>query len=191
MCRVKVGAGVSVARGTRVSPFLSKMSSALERDTLQVARDYVEFCLGIQRDPPSESARAMRHLAKQTERQQQATLHSLVQNFLDNHALDLLSSLQQVMAALVHDGQLNWGRVVALFAFIGMLAHRLSLQGDNIRRLAETIARYLSEEHREWLLQNGGWAGFLAFFHTARNMDSELSNLFFVSTDRWSAMHSK
>uniref|UniRef100_A0A8C9TV46 Bcl-2 Bcl-2 homology region 1-3 domain-containing protein n=2 Tax=Scleropages formosus TaxID=113540 RepID=A0A8C9TV46_SCLFO len=136
------------------------MSSPLERETLLVAKDYVGFCTGIRQDPPSESAKAMRQLAKQTERQHRSTFQTLVQNFLDNSEPDFLTSLKQTMAALAHDGQLNWGRVVALFAFAGMLASELSSRGVDVsnRRLAETIARYLSEEHGEWLLHNGGWA---------------------------------
>ncbi|XP_029109292.1 anti-apoptotic protein NR13-like isoform X1 [Scleropages formosus] len=164
--------------------FCVKMSSPLERETLLVAKDYVGFCTGIRQDPPSESAKAMRQLAKQTERQHRSTFQTLVQNFLDNSEPDFLTSLKQTMAALAHDGQLNWGRVVALFAFAGMLASELSSRGVDVsnRRLAETIARYLSEEHGEWLLHNGGWVGFLSFFHMVRGADLGLflRNAFFA-----------
>lgn len=71
------------------------------------------------------------------------------------------------------DGHLNWGRVVSLFTFTGVLARQLQEQKDkkpglepgqelgqgpgNCRGLAETIADYLGEEKKEWLLENDGW----------------------------------
>lgn len=77
------------------------------------------------------------------------------------------------MEELVGDGHLNWGRVVSLFTFTGVLARQLQEQKDkklglepgqelgqgpgNCRGLAETIADYLGEEKKEWLLENDGW----------------------------------
>lgn len=73
------------------------------------------------------------------------------------------------------DGHLNWGRVVSLFTFTGVLARQLQEQKStkpgqdpgqgqevtqvpgNCRGLAETIADYLGEEKKDWLLENGGW----------------------------------
>lgn len=76
------------------------------------------------------------------------------------------------MEELVGDGRLNWGRVVSLFTFTGVLARQLQEQRlgldprqgqelgqepGNCRELAETIADYLGEEKKDWLLENDGW----------------------------------
>lgn len=79
------------------------------------------------------------------------------------------------MEELVGDGHLNWGRVVSLFTFTGVLARLMQEQKstkpgldpgqeqelgqvpENCRGLAETIADYLGEEKKDWLLENGGW----------------------------------
>lgn len=79
------------------------------------------------------------------------------------------------MEELVGDGHLNWGRVVSIFTFTGVLARQLLEQKStkpgleprqdqelgqvpgNCSELAETIADYLGEEKKAWLLENDGW----------------------------------
>lgn len=155
------------------------MSCGLWKETLALAEDYLSLCYNSPRPappPPSRSAAAMRLVAQDMEKQHQSRFHSLAQSFLKQCGTDPCSSLRQVMEELVGDGHLNWGRVVSLFTFTGVLA-RLSMeqkgtkpgldlgkdlgQGHgNCRGLAETIADYLGEEKKDWLLENGGWVGF-------------------------------
>lgn len=64
------------------------------------------------------------------------------------------------MEELVGDGKLNWGRVVSLFTFTGVLVTELYTREegrDCCQRLAHTIADYLGEEKRDWLMENDGW----------------------------------
>lgn len=136
------------------------MSCWLRNQTLELARDYIDFCNGIQRTPPSESARAMRHLAKELEQQHRSKFLSLSQTFLGSCGSDPSSSLRSVMEELVGDGKLNWGRVVSLFTFTGVLVTELYTREkgrDCCQRLAHTIADYLGEEKRDWLMENDGW----------------------------------
>ncbi|KAL4613342.1 anti-apoptotic protein NR13-like [Arapaima gigas] len=152
------------------------MSCWLLKETMEVAEDYFQFCAGSQQSPPSESAVAMRHLAKEMEQQYKSKFQPLVQTFLDSCGLDRSASLRKVMVELVGDGKLNWGRIVSLFAFTGMLVSELCSRGegtDCCKRLAEVIADYLGVEKREWLLQNEGWEGFCKFSHSAREVNQE------------------
>ncbi|XP_030620582.1 bcl-2-like protein 10 [Chanos chanos] len=146
------------------------MSCWLKDETLVLAEDYIDFCNGIQRTPPSESAQAMRHLAKEMEQQHQSKFRSLSQTFLDTCGSDPSACLRRVMVELVGDGKLNWGRVVSLFTFTGVLASELFSRGEDklcCRKLAETIADYLGREKRDWLVENEGWEGFCKFFRSA------------------------
>jgi len=150
----------------------------LWKDTLALAEDYLSLCSASTQPappPPSESAGAMRRLARDMERQHYARFHSLAQTFLRQCGSYPCASLRKVMEELVGDGQLNWGRVVSLFTFTGVLARQLSEKegganqglpsrtseleaaGGSCRGLAETIADYLGEEKKDWLLENGGW----------------------------------
>ncbi|XP_023125911.1 bcl-2-like protein 10 isoform X2 [Amphiprion ocellaris] len=172
------------------------MSCGLWKETLVLAEDYLSLCCASPHQappPPSESAAAMRRLAQDMEKQHQARFHSLTQTFLRQCGPDLCSSLRKVMEELVGDGHLNWGRVVSLFTFTGVLARQLLEQKDtklgldpgkqqelgqgpvNCRELAETIADYLGEEKKDWLLENDGWEGFCKFSLSAREVSQDLS----------------
>nr|XP_046235006.1 bcl-2-like protein 10 [Scatophagus argus] len=168
-----------------------KMSCGLWKDTLTLAEDYLLWCTSPQAapSPPSESAAAMRRLAQDMETQHQAGFNSLAQTFLKQCGLNLCSSLRKVIEELVGDGLMNWGRVVSLFTFTGVLVRQLQEQkGTKLgldpgqgqvpgycRRLAETIADYLGEEKKDWLLENDGWEGFCKFSRSAIEVSQESS----------------
>ncbi|KAJ8343987.1 hypothetical protein SKAU_G00313160 [Synaphobranchus kaupii] len=163
---------------TRLKLLGGKMSCWFRRETLAVAEDYIDFCLGIQRTPPSEPARAMRHLAKQMERQYQLKFQSLTKTFLSSCGPNTSAGLKKVIDELVGDGKLNWGRVVSLFAFTGVLVSDLysrNVSRDCCRRLAETVADYIGGEKQEWLKENNGWEGFRKFSCCAAEMNQESS----------------
>ncbi|XP_035275845.1 anti-apoptotic protein NR13-like [Anguilla anguilla] len=154
------------------------MSSWLWKETLILAEDYIDFCVGNKRTPPSEQAEAMRHLASEMEQKYQCRFHSLLQTFLGACGPEPSTSLKKVMVELVGDGKLNWGRVVSLFTFTGVLARELYSRGEDkdcSRRLAETIADYLGREQQDWLVQNEGWEGFNKFFRRRGEVSQESS----------------
>lgn len=138
------------------------MSCWLWKETLVLAEDYIDFCTGTQRTPPSESAEAMRRLAKELELQYRSKFLSLSRSFLSTCGSNPEPSacLRSVMSMLVEDGKLNWGRIVSLFAFTGVVATEMGSRDDaaeSCRSLAHTIADYLGQEKSDWLLENGGW----------------------------------
>ncbi|XP_061078185.1 bcl-2-like protein 10 [Conger conger] len=154
------------------------MSPRLKSETQAVAEDYINYSLGIQQTPPSEPAQAMRHLAKKMERQYHLKFQSLSEAFLSSCGTDTSACLKKVMEELVGDGTLNWGRVVSLFTFTGVLASDLHSRGESrerCRRLAETIADYLGGEKQAWLKENDGWEGFRRFSSCAAEMNQESS----------------
>lgn len=172
------------------------MSCGLWKETLALAEDYLSLCCTSPRPappPPSESAAALRRLAQDMETQHQARFHSLAQTFLRQCGPDPCSSLRKVMEEMVGDGHLNWGRVVSIFIFTGVLARQLLEQkgmklgldpgqGQELgqepgycRGLAETIADYLGEEKKDWLLENDGWEGLCKFSRSAREVSQDSS----------------
>ncbi|XP_074467404.1 bcl-2-like protein 10 [Sebastes fasciatus] len=178
------------------------MSCGLWKETLALAEDYLSLCCTSPRPappPPSESAAALRRLAQDMETQHQARFHSLAQTFLKQCGPDPCSSLRKVMEEMVGDGHLNWGRVVSIFIFTGVLARQLLEQkgmklgldpGQELgqepgycRGLAETIADYLGEEKKDWLLENDGWEGLCKFSRSARevNQDSSMKTALFAA----------
>ncbi|XP_041031101.1 bcl-2-like protein 10 [Carcharodon carcharias] len=102
-------------------------------------------------------------------------------------ALAAADFLRRVVEEMSADEKMNWGRVVSIFAFAGVLCRHLRDSGitmspeagpSPVDSLAESVANYLGKERREWIEQNGGWEGFLRFFgsddhwqeSTVRNM---------------------
>ncbi|XP_007549112.1 PREDICTED: bcl-2-like protein 10 isoform X1 [Poecilia mexicana] len=173
-----------------------KMSCGLWKETVAVAEDYIHLRCSSPHPappPPSEPAAAMRRLAQDVEAQHQARFHSLAQGFLKHCGTDLCSNLRKVMDEMVGDGHFNWGRVVSLFAFAGVLARQLREQtGKNpgpdsgkqqelqqepvsCRALAETIADYLEKHKKDWLQENNGWDGFCSYAHNAREVSQDSS----------------
>ncbi|KAJ7994832.1 hypothetical protein DPEC_G00253550 [Dallia pectoralis] len=184
------------------------MSCGLWKDTLALAEDYLSVCSIVPTPgsqtaplppPPSESAAAMRRLALDMEALHRARFQALAHSFLNQCRLDPCASLWRVMEELVGDGQMNWGRVVSLFTFTGVLVRKLqgeeTDQGTGVRgteglggkescrALAETIANYLGKEKSDWMLKNQGWEGFCKFFHSARqvNQDSSVKTALFAA----------
>ncbi|XP_029954501.1 bcl-2-like protein 10 [Salarias fasciatus] len=180
------------------------MSCGLRRETLALAEDYLSLrcrspCPAP--PPPSESAAAMRHMAQDLEKQHQARFQSLAQTFLRQCGPDRCVSLRQVMEEIVGDGHLNWGRVVSIFTFAGVVARLMLEQKDvtkgldpgtgqelgqetvNCRALAETIAEYFGGEKKDWMLENDGWEGFCAYARTARqaSLDSSMKTALFAA----------
>ncbi|XP_028331026.1 bcl-2-like protein 10 [Gouania willdenowi] len=168
------------------------MSCGLRSETLTLAEDYLSLCSSPHSapPPPSESAAAMRRMAGDLESQHQARFHSLVQTFLRQCGPDLCTSLRKVMEEMVGDGHLNWGRVVSLFTFSGVLARQLQEEraetlgldpglwqeaGQGPKELAETIAEYLGVEKKDWLLENKGWEGFCAYSRRTTEVNHDLS----------------
>ncbi|XP_030045184.1 bcl-2-like protein 10 [Microcaecilia unicolor] len=70
--------------------------------------------------------------------------------------------LLTVARQLEAEGGLNWGRLVSLIVFAGVLLQRV---GDVEGRLTEVLCDYLTKEKRSWLEENGGWDGFNRFFN--------------------------
>ncbi|XP_059808761.1 bcl-2-like protein 10 [Hypanus sabinus] len=192
-----------------------RMHGCLREQTLVLAEDYLQHCLSPSREqrPPNKAARTLRKVADQMVEQHQ-TAFSNMKSRLDNGlqvyarsrsgaagpvgeaavvvaaedtAVAAASFLRRVVEEMSADEKMNWGRVVSIFAFAGVLCRHLRDSGlvmcpeagpGPLDTLAESVANYLGKERREWIEQNGGWDGFLRFFSreehwqesTVRNM---------------------
>ncbi|XP_072557463.1 anti-apoptotic protein NR13-like isoform X2 [Paramormyrops kingsleyae] len=136
------------------------IATSLQEETLMVANDYMDFCIGIKRTPPSESAKAMRYLAKDVESIYGFRLRPLVQLFLVSSGFDTWTKLRNMMLEVIGGEMMSWGQIVSLFAFMGILAVQLSTGEEDVtcsRRLAEMMTDVLIGEKQEWMIQNGGW----------------------------------
>jgi len=78
----------------------------------------------------------------------------------DKMDLAIISVADEMFA----DNRRNWGRVVALYAFVSELCRQLVLNEHDQMRLAQTIGSYVSERLGQWIEHQGGWNAFLRHF---------------------------
>ncbi|XP_036592735.1 bcl-2-related protein A1 [Trichosurus vulpecula] len=93
-----------------------------------------------------------------------------------------------VMEKEFEDGIINWGRIVTIFAFGGILVkkllrHRAPLTMGTREEISYFIAEFIMNNIAEWIRQNGGWEnGFVKNFEP--NM--VWPNFTDISTKIWS-----
>ena len=78
---------------------------------------------------------------------------------LDIRDSKLQSNFTQVASTII-DGEIRWGRIVALFVFTAMLAVRLHSEGQQqkIEGLPQWLVMFINDNVSEWLQQTpGGW----------------------------------
>ena len=85
------------------------------------------------------------------------------------------------------DGIVNWGRIVTIFAFAGILIKKLlgkciAPDMDMCKDISCFVAEFITENTGEWIRQNGGWVCvmevfFVLYFKTGIEIASLFANL--------------
>ncbi|XP_043934760.1 bcl-2-like protein 10 [Protopterus annectens] len=147
------------------------MNDSLKEETLLLAEYYIQSCLGSEsRTIPNLTAATLRRVAGDVERRNRVTFES-IQSYMhcpgsSSGIADPCTFLRRVGYQMQQDGNMNWGRLVTLFVFTGVLAKQMSQERgtETSRSLAEALSNYIIQEQGTWLVSNGGWAGFRNFF---------------------------
>ncbi|XP_052802312.1 bcl-2-like protein 2 [Mya arenaria] len=74
-------------------------------------------------------------------------------------------SYMNILSELV-DGELNWGRVIAIFAFAGALAvYRLEKGHEkDVDMIREWTCSFMHKHVDEWIAKEGGWKELVKFY---------------------------
>ncbi|XP_042332292.1 bcl-2-related protein A1 isoform X1 [Sceloporus undulatus] len=76
----------------------------------------------------------------------------------------------QVMETEFADGNINWGRILTIFLFGGILTKRLQgcgvpLTKENMDQISHFMTDYIVNTKAKWISENGGWDnGFVTKF---------------------------
>ena len=76
---------------------------------------------------------------------------------LCNQLTHIENCVKQVAEIEFSDEKINWGRIVAFFAFGKTLSLCFPSQKDLI---VQDVGKFLSERLEQWILCNGGWEPF-------------------------------
>ncbi|XP_068128623.1 bcl-2-like protein 10 [Hyperolius riggenbachi] len=136
------------------------MSDHSPVETSALLEDYLRRCLSRECQPPAAAvAQTLWRVAAEMRSRNREFFESCEQ--LDG---DPRSTLEGVAARLPEEGGLNWGRIIGLIVFAGVLVQRHGEHKSGTpKSLAEVLTQFLEVEHREWFQKNGAWEGFYKF----------------------------
>ena len=125
--------------------------------------DIVQYMIATKShsEPPvatSKYAETMRRAVHELSKKYDAIFKKFIQD-LSIDELNGFQTLANVADELFREGPINWGRIVALYAFGGYVA-RYSVSAkdsDVINMIGEFLGFYVSKKLGSWIHENGGW----------------------------------
>ncbi|KAM8973310.1 bcl-2-like protein 10 [Pelodytes ibericus] len=149
------------------------MSDRFREETSEILEDYIQYYLdGGCTAPTNTTAETLRRVAGEMLDINRSFYESCQQ--IQGNPREVL---QAVSEQVVEEGGLNWGRVVSLIVFTGILAKRSrDHKTATPKELTEVLSQFLAEEHRDWLQNNGGWTGFHQYFSKKEGSRQENSS---------------
>ena len=109
------------------------------------------------RKPPNRYCKTMRRTVRELSDRHDIAFKGMVQklNVNDTNAFPTFVS---VVDEIFEDGQINWGRIVAVYTFAARLAvHCRKQSPDCDERIALYAGKYVASKLGKWILDNGGW----------------------------------
>lgn len=88
------------------------------------------------------------------------------------------------VAQEIFQAGINWGRVVALFTFGGVVAHHFveTQRPEMVQYIVEWIVSFIANNLLTWIRENGGWDGFVAHFSESSQSQTMWKSLFTVGS---------
>ncbi|KAL4692312.1 hypothetical protein H8959_016122 [Pygathrix nigripes] len=138
----------------------------------RLAQDYLQYVLQIPQpgSGPSKTSRVLQKIAFSVQKEVEKNLKPCLDN-VNVASIDTARTLfNQVMEKEFEDGIINWGRIVTIFAFEGILIKKLLRQRiapdvDTYKEISYFVAEFIMNNTGEWIRQNGGWEnGFVKKF---------------------------
>ena len=133
--------------------------SALDevRREAEVIADDVILSFGQEQKkrPPNKFCKTMRNTVKELTSRHDIAFRGMV-NKLNIDSANLFQTFVTVADEIFDDGKINWGRIVAVYAF----ACRLSVREEKpnlSKKIALFVGKYVANKLGKWILDNGGW----------------------------------
>lgn len=137
-----------------------------------LAENYLHYVLQTPafESAPSKTSRVLQRVAFSVQKEVEKKLKP----FLDDFHVESIDTARiifnQVMEKEFEDGIINWGRIVTIFAFGGVLLKKLpqeqiALDVGAYKQVSSFVAEFIMNNTGEWIRQNGGWEdGFIKKF---------------------------
>ncbi|XP_004480727.1 bcl-2-related protein A1 [Dasypus novemcinctus] len=137
-----------------------------------LAQDYMKYVLQLPQleSGPSKTSRVLQNVAFSVQKEVEKKLKPCLDNFAVVSVATARTIFNKVMEKEFEDGIINWGRIVTIFAFGGilikkLLRERIAPDVDTYKEISYFVAQFITENTAEWIRQNGGWEnGFVKKF---------------------------
>ncbi|XP_061186043.1 bcl-2-like protein 1 isoform X2 [Saccostrea echinata] len=115
-------------------------------------------------DPPLKIHTTMREKGDEFEDLYRVQFQELVDQLHVTH--DTCYPMFKAVVEELFQGGINWGRIVALFAFSGSLSTRCVEKGmaSLVELIVEWMTQFIEQDLSQWIDQHGGWQGFVDFY---------------------------
>lgn len=144
------------------------LAEVIAADVIKV---YVE---DSDKKPPNRYCKTMRRTVKELSDRHDIAFKGMV-NKLNVNDTTAFPTFVSVVDEIFEDGQINWGRIVAVYTFAVRLAkHCKNESPDCDERIALYAGKYVASKLGKWILDNGGWEAFADYFPEQGAMEDKL-----------------
>ena len=145
----------------------NKTSDNVER-IAELAMDICQYMCSMNQAPINKYASTMRRCVEEMLIKHEYLFNGMMKKLNVNMGnADL--SFKKVVGEMLADGDVNWGRVISVYAFAGRLAKHLVMQRNTkttevIRKVSEICGFVVVGNLKVWIKKQGDWESFLTHF---------------------------
>ncbi|KAL4228050.1 hypothetical protein ACF0H5_013486 [Mactra antiquata] len=132
---------------------------------------------------PDRYCKTMRKTVQEVSDRHDIVLKSMV-NRLNIDDTNMFQTFVTVADEIFEDGQINWGRVIVVYAFAARLTAFLRKSDSAYEeKIALYVGKYVGNKLGRWILDNGGWDAFADFFSDENAAEDKIwRGLLFTAT---------
>ena len=140
----------------------------VERIAEELAMDISQYTCGTGQAPINKYASTMRRCVEEIMIKHEYLFNGMMKK-LDVNMGNADSSFSKVVGEMLTDGDVNWGRVISVYAFAGRLAKHLVMQKNTetvevIRKVSGICGSVVASNLKVWIEKQGGWESFVTHF---------------------------
>lgn len=136
----------------------------VRREAEVIAEDVIINFGRDDRKPPNKFCKTMRRTVKELSSRHDIAFKGMV-NKLNLESNNPFQTFNNVADEIYDDGQINWGRIVAVYAFAARLANDKGTNTDFPKKIALFVGKYVGNKLGQWIVDNGGWVSVTAFVY--------------------------
>lgn len=162
---------------------LSPLENVRKQAEIIASDVVINFDVENGRKCPDRFCKTMRKTVKEVSDRHAIALKSMV-NKLNLDDSNMFQTFVNVADEIFEDGQINWGRVIVVYAFASRLTVYLRKSHPEFEeKIALYVGKYVGNKLGRWILDNGGWDAFADFFSDESAVEDKIwKGLLFTAT---------